>query len=389
MQRKDSRQSALASQLTEELKGTPEAIAGDSGLFNATVAGISGSDVIIELGPRVQGAVSMLEFDEAPALGSTLKVVPTGKEETLWLFSSKKARSLASWEEMELGSLVKGKVIGVNKGGLELKVSGVNAFMPASQIALNHVEDLFAYVGQTMLAEVKEMDRDKGRIVISRRAVLMLERQAKTEEAVGGLVEGSVMSGKVTRVESFGAFVDLGGVEGLLHVSNISHKRVEDPNEVLSKGQDVRVMLLKIEDGGRRIGLGMKQLEADPWDEAVEKLREDTVVEGKIVRVQDFGAFVELLPGVDGLLHVSQLGQGRVNRASDVLKVGEELSVRIESIDPMARRISLSRLDSRGAVLGSDEAVDGADINAVIDSGQGALGTSLGSLFANLKKKDS
>lgn len=388
MQRKDSRQSALVSQLLEELKGTPEAIAGDSGLFNATVAGISGSDVIIELGPRVQGAVSMLEFDEPPVLGSALKVVPTGKEETLWLFSSKKARSLASWEEMELGSLVKGKVIGVNKGGLELKVAGVNAFMPASQIALNHVEDLFAYVGQTMLAEVKEMDREKGRIVISRRAVLMLERQAKTEEAVGGLVEGAVMSGKVTRIEAFGAFVDLGGVEGLLHVSNISHKRVEDPNDVLSKGQDVRVMLLKIEDGGRRIGLGMKQLEADPWDEAVERLREDTVVEGKIVRVQDFGAFVELLPGVDGLLHVSQLGQGRVNRAGDVLKVGEELSVRIESIDPLARRISLSRLDSRGAVLGSDEAVDGADINSVIDSGQGSLGTSLGSLFANLKKKD-
>jgi small subunit ribosomal protein S1 len=387
----DSPQAALRDELIAELAATDApapASEGGDGLFVALVVDSNKNEVVIELGPRSQGVIPATEFDELPAAGAELRVSVAGREDGLWVCSISAARKLASWNELEVGSLVKGRVIGVNKGGLELKIASLDAFMPASQVALHHVEDLLSYASQTLLCEVLEIDQGKNRIVVSRRAVLQVEADETRAHTTSSLVEGSVLRGKVTRIEPFGAFVDIGGVEGLLHVSNISHKRVEHPDERLKTGEDIEVQILKIEDGGRRIGLGMKQLEADPWDVAVEKLREDELVTGKVQRMLDFGAFVELLPGVDGLLHVSQLGAGRVRSPSDVLKLGEELTVRIISIDPSARRISLSRLDPRGALIGSDDAVDGAEIDAVIESGRESLGTNLGSLFAAIKKKD-
>ncbi len=382
----ESRQSALHAELVEQLRSSDAEGQDGSALFKATVVDANLKDVLLEVGPISQGVIPAEEFDELPAIGTTLQVAVVGREDGLWIFSAKQARALASWDEMEVGSLVKGRVIGVNKGGLELKVSGVDAFMPASQVALHHVEDLLSYAGQTLLAEVIEINTEKRRVVVSRRAVLQGEADEKRTETAGALVEGAVISGKVTRIEPFGAFVDIGGVEGLLHVSNISHERVEHPDEKLKKGQDVQVQVLKIEDGGRRIGLGMKQLEADPFEVALEKLHDDEIVTGKVQRLLDFGAFVELMPGVDGLLHVSQLGVGRVRSASEVLKVGEELSVRVVSIDPVSRRISLSRLDSRGALIGSEDAVDGEDIDRVVNESNAPIGTNLGSLFAALKK---
>jgi small subunit ribosomal protein S1 len=173
-------------------------------------------------------------------------------------------------------------------------------------------------------------------------------------------------------------------------VSQISRKRVEDPNEVLKVGQQVQARVTKIEEGGKRIGLSMKDLEPDPWDDALAFLSPNTVMSATVVRLTDFGAFCELAPGVDGLLHVSQMRSGgeRVQRPKDVLKVGEKLDLRIVSIDPSQRRIALSRLDERGAVLGSDEAVDSAEIQHMLDSNKGAsLGTNLGNLFQQLKKK--
>ena len=387
MQRKsDSRLAQLRADLAEELGLTPEE--GGPALFAATVAGTSGNDVILELGPRVQGVCPLDEFEEPPTSGDTLRLALVGREDGLWTFSLKQGRALASWDEMEVGSLVKGRVIGINKGGLELKVSGHNAFLPASQVAIGHVEDLESLAGETLVCEVVEIDPSRKRLVVSRRAVLEAEAQASRHALVDALAEGAVIRGKVTRIEPFGAFVDIGGVEGLLHVSNISHQRVAHPEEVLTKGQELEVQVLKIEEGGRRIGLGRKQLEADPWDLAVERLREDEVVEGTVRRLMDFGAFVEILPGVDGLLHVSQLGEGRVRSAASVLKVGETLSVRIQSIDPVQRRISLSRLDPRGAVLGSEEAAAGEEIDAVLESGSSGLGTNLGALLKGLRKDD-
>ena len=201
-------------------------------------------------------------------------------------------------------------------------------------------------------------------------------------EMAGGLEAGKVLTGKVTRVEGFGAFVDVGGgLEGLVHVSNISRKRVEDVSTVLSEGQEVQVMVLDVKEGGRKLSLGMKQLEPDPWADVEAKLSLDQQVTGKVTRTADFGAFVEVLPGVEGLCHVSQLANERVRDVTKIVKVGDEVTVRVTSLDPSGQRISLSRLDSRGAVIGSDDAVETDVIDGALKSGMGNLGTNLGDLL--------
>jgi ribosomal protein S1 len=293
------------------------------------------------------------------------------------------ARVLAGWDDLTVGSSVKARVSGQNQGGLSLKIGKHEAFMPHSQVSLDRDEDISTYIGQTLTCEVIEINRERKRVVLSRRRILEADRLEAMSEAVGKLRAGMKVTGKVSRIESFGAFVDLGGgLEGLMHVSNISRKRVDDPNDVLSKGQEVQVQVLEIKEGGKRIGLGMKQLEPDPWDGLEERFREGSNVTGKVTRLMDFGAFVEIAEGVEGLLHVSQLGRDHVRKVSDVLKVGEEVTVRVTAVDPAARRIGLSRIDPRGALIGSDDAVDGNLIDDVLAKPeQGSLSTNLGSLF--------
>ncbi|MCL4147623.1 UNVERIFIED_CONTAM: hypothetical protein GTU68_032081 [Idotea baltica] len=191
------------------------------------------------------------------------------------------------------------------------------------------------------------------------------------------------MRGKVTRIEKFGAFVQIApGLEGLLHVSEISRQRVEDVEAVLKTGQDVETLVLEIKEGGKRISLSMKALEPNPWDEAAGRYNEGTVVEGTVVRVADFGVFVELEPGIDGLVHISQLSRDRINRVQDVVKNGETFPVRVVSVDAHAQRISLSRLDDSGALLGSEEAAAAGDVRDLMQQAKPTnLGTNLGDLF--------
>ena len=357
--------------------------------MDGVVAGVHGDDIIVDLGPRMQGVASVREFEEPPAVGTKLRFQLRGREDGLWILSHKAAQALAAWDEMEAGSLVKARVTGQNQGGLELKIGSNPAFMPASQVSLRRTDDLSAFIGQTITAEVMEVNRERKRVVLSRRKVLEREQIEALTEAVGKLQPGVKLSGKVTRVEAFGAFVDVGnGIEGLVHVSNISRKRIENPADVIEVGKEVQVMVLEIKEGGKKIGLGMKQLEPDPWDEVERKYPIDRQVSGKVTRLMDFGAFVELEPGLEGLLHVSQLGRERVRKVSDVVNVGEKLTVRVTAIERSAGRMSLSRLDSRGAVLGSEEAVDADVIDEVLAKPtEGSLGTNLGSLFKQAMDK--
>ena len=238
---------------------------------------------------------------------------------------------------------------------------------------------------------VTEMDKSKKRFVVSHRRVLEADRAEKQAEMAGSMGVGTEVSGRITRIEAFGAFVDLGGMEGLVHVSQISRARVNHPNDVLKQGQEVRCKIVKIEEGGKRIGLSMKAFEPDPWEGISMKYPPDTVVQGKVVRIADFGAFVEIEPGVDGLVHISQISSdhNRINRVGDVLKSGQELTVRILSVDPSQNRISLSMLDERGAKIGSEEAVDMADLRGVIEETKGKdLGTNLGGLFKKALDKN-
>lgn len=357
-----------------------------------TVVGIDGRDVFVELGPRVQGVANLSEFDEAPKVGDSFEFTMRGREEDLWVLSRRDAQAIAAWNELVVGSAVKARVTGQNTGGLELKIGPGSAFMPASHAALGRVEDLSSMLGQTLLCQVIEIDDAKRRVLVSRRAILEAERDQARAGAAESLSVGGVVKGKVTRIEAFGAFVEIGpGLEGLVHVSNISRKRVEKVDEVLKVGDSIEAMVLKVEEGGRRIGLGMKQLEPDPWDEVPHLFHDEQIAEGKVVRLMEFGAFVELAPGIEGLLHISQIQPERVRRVQDVLKVGDEVSVRIQSIDHAGRRISLSRLADNGAMLGSEEAADAGAVREALNeaSSQQPLGTNLGSLFKKaLEGKD-
>ena len=382
----ENRMSALRSELEAELDPEQRPEEGSS-LFPATVVGVNGSDVVVEIGPRAQGIVPLEEFDATPELGKALKLSLRGREDSVWLFSAREAKALAAWDTMEVGSLIKCTVVGLNKGGLELKVASMRAFMPASQVALNHVEDLSAFGGQTMVCEVIELDRDKKRVVVSRRSVLEAEKARQRDESVQGIQIGSVVKGRVARLETYGAFVDLGGVEGLLHVSNMAHRRVERPEEMVKVGEEVEVQILSIDEGGRRIGLGRKQLEADPWDDLDTRLREDQVVTGRIRRMTNFGAFVETEPGIEGLLHISQMSAGRIRHPNEAVKVGQEVQVRVINLNTGSRRLSLSQLDSTGAILGSDDAAAGAEVTAVLKEDP-KLGTNLGALFKKALDSD-
>lgn len=363
------------------------------GTVRGTIAGISGDDVIVDLGPRMQGVVSLREFDTPPAEGAVMEFEMAGREDELWkLVRSKTQAVAAAWDELQPGALVKAKITGQNTGGLEAKVGAVSAFMPASQVSLGREDNLAQFIGQNMDAVVVEVNREKRRVVLSRRALLEQARDAARQEAVGKYHVGMTVKGRISRVEAFGAFVDLGGgLEGLLHVSNMSHRRVEKASDLVKSGDTVEVQILAIEEGGKRVGLGRKQLEPDPMDEHASRLVADSVVAGKVTRVMDFGAFVEIAPGVEGLVHVSQLGRERVRKASDAVKAGEEMQVRIISVDRAAKRISLTRLDSRGALLGSEDSVDAAVIDAALKaSAPRPAGTNLGNLFkAALDKKKS
>ncbi len=383
-------QSALDGVDLQSLSATPdeEPGRGKDKLWPGTISGISGKDVIVELGPRMQGVCSLAEFEEPPSVGAKMRFAMRGREDDLWVLSISAAKALAAWESLEIGSHVKARVTGQNQGGLELRIGSHEAFMPTSQVSMQRDLDLTTLLGQTLTCEVLELDRSRKRCVLSHRKVQESERASAITESIGKLHTDMICRGKVSRIESFGAFVDLGnGLEGLLHVSNISRKRVENPNDLLSEGQEVEVKILNIQEGGKRIGLGMKQLEPDPWDNVPSRYPVDAQISGTITRLMDFGAFVELEPGLEGLLHVSQLGSERVRRPGDVVKVGEEVTVRVQQIDPSARRISLTRLDPRGALIGSEDAVDMSLIEDVLAKPEGGnIGTSLGSLFQKALK---
>jgi 4-hydroxy-3-methylbut-2-enyl diphosphate reductase len=356
-----------------------------------TVTGVSGSDVIVELGPHSSGAISIDEFDgEPPPVGSKLRVSVRGEEDGLLLLSIREAKALAAWDALEEGSHVKVTFSGVNRGGLEGKIGQLTAFMPASQAALHRIDDLSELAGKTLVCAVAEINRERKRVVVSRRAVLEAEAQEAREHGLSQIVPGAVVRAKVVRMESFGAFCEIGhGLEGLLHVSNMSYARVGHPSEAVRIGQELELKILEISEGGRRIGLGLKQLQPDPWDEVAARYPVDTVFTGKVRRLTDFGAFIELVPGVEGLLHVSQLGGGHVRHAKEVLKPGQQLTVRVTKMDVPAHRVSLSRLDTRGGMLDGESAADAGMISEVLQKTQeSSIGTNLGALFKKALKKD-
>ena len=251
-------------------------------------------------------------------------------------------------EAAKSGLPVEGRVTGVNKGGLVVQILGVRAFCPFSQIDRHWVEDPNVFVGQKLQFRVSSADPKGRNVVLSRRALVEQEGREKAEVLRKEIAVGKVVKGVVARLRPFGAFVDLGGIDGLIHVSEISHTRIKDPSDVLKVGQEVEVRVRSVENLGQpdeRIGLSLKDLQQDPWEKATEGFTPGARVPAKVVRLADFGAFLEVAPGVDGLAHVSTLADHRVGHPSEVLQVGQDLEVWVVSVDRASRRLSLSVVD--------------------------------------------
>jgi ribosomal protein S1 len=332
------------------------------------VTGVGDADVFLEFGPRLQGVVPRAQFASPPEAGERLRVFVESYDagESLYLCSVHRTAQAPVWQGLEPGAILAAEVKAVNKGGLELQAGVLTAFLPVSHVELEHVEDLEPYVGRRFEVEVLEADPERRRLVVSRRGLLAREREERRAHAVGALEAGATVTGLVTRIEPYGAFVDVGGVEGLLHVSEIAWKRVEDPGEHLEVGQSLEVRILEIKEEGRRISLSRKALLEDPWDTFVRDHPPGSIVTGKVTRVQSYGAFVEVAEGVEGLAHVSQLSPTPVHSPRDVVRVGQELSVRVHAVDPERRRIGLSLLTERGDRL-TDDVADDATIREVLE----------------------
>ena len=326
------------------------------GRVTGRIIQIGEDGVFVDFGGREEGVLEVREIQDAEGkptrtVGDTVKAVVTQVEGGVKL--TLKARSTGDVAGLlaahQANTAVEGKVTGVNKGGLVVGVMGVRAFCPFSQIDRHYVENPAEFVGKKLTFRISSADGRGKNVVLSRRAYLEEEMKEKAEALRQGLEVGAVIDGIVARLRPFGAFVDLGGIDGLVHVSEISHTRVASPSDALKVGQKVKVQVVKIEnlgDKGERISLSVKQLEDDPWTAAVQGLEPGQQVKGKIVRLVEFGAFVQIAPGVDGLIHVSALASDRrVEHPKDVVSTGDEVEVWIVAVDKGSRRISLSLVE--------------------------------------------
>lgn len=313
------------------------------------VALIRHRDVFVELGGREQGILPLENFETPPEIGSEIevRVARFNREDGLYELSLPHgATSVEDWSDLDEGIVVEARVTGHNAGGLECDVNHIRGFIPISQIALYRVENIEEFVGEKMRCVVTEANPARRNLVLSRRALLEREREEARKQLLATLEPGQVYEGTVRKLMDFGAFVELGsGVDGLLHVSELGWGRISHPSEVVSEGQAVKVKIKKYDPATGRISLAYREMLPDPWEEVEQKYPQGTQVRGKVTKLMEFGAFVEIEPGVEGLVHISELSHKKIWRVSDVVKEGEQVEVRIQSIDRAARRISLSIKD--------------------------------------------
>ncbi len=313
------------------------------------VVQITEDEVCVNIGYKADGIIKRSDMtqdnvqldDEIEA-----EIVKVNDGEGNVVLSQRNIVNRKAWEALLTKHEANEYVVGTGKeavkGGLICDVEGVRAFVPASQLAQHYVEKIGDFVGKEMKLKIIEVDKQKKRIVASRKQVIAEETAAREEEAWGRLEEGIIIHGIVRRLSAFGAFVDVGGVDGLIHITDLSWGRITHPSEVVKPNQEVDVKILSLDRERKRIQLGYKQLMPRPWDNASEMYPEGAIVEGKVVRITEFGAFVELQPGLDGLVHISQCAPNRVNKVEDAVQVGQVVRVKVLSVDTEKKRISLS-----------------------------------------------
>ena len=324
-------------------------------VVHGTVVRVDKDEVLVDIGYKSEGVIPVAELtirrsvnpaDEV-SLGEEIDALVLTKEdaEGRLILSKKRARFELAWKRIEAaaesGEAVIGKVIEVVKGGLILDL-GVRGFLPASLVDIRRVQDLDEFMARELRCKVIELNRSRNNVVLSRRAVLEDERKEMRQAILDRLSPGDVIEGQISNIVDFGAFVDLDGMDGLIHISELSWSHVNHPSEVLDIGQTVEVKVLDIDRDRQRISLGLKQTQSDPWQQVLDSYREDDVVEGRVAKVVTFGAFVEILPGVEGLVHISELAAHHVENPREVVAQGQAVNVRILEIDGDRRRLSLS-----------------------------------------------
>src|SRR5881409_1239877 len=324
-------------------------------VVSGKVVRIDKDEVLVDIGYKSEGVIPSNELSirksvdpsEEVELGEEVDALVLTKEdqEGRLILSKKRARFEKAWRKIEAaaesGEPVEGTVIEVVKGGLILDLS-VRGFLPASLVDIRRVHNLDEFKGETLECKVIELNRSRNNVVLSRRAVLEEERKEVREQILGRLQPGAVVEGTISNIVDFGAFVDLEGIDGLIHISELSWSHVNHTSEVLSIGETVRVKVLDIDRDRQRISLGLKQTQEDPWQRVVDTYNVGDVLEGKVTKVVAFGAFVEVVPGVEGLVHISELAEHHVENPAEVVSPGDEVWVRILEIDESRRRISLS-----------------------------------------------
>lgn len=360
-------------------------------VWRGVVVGVFGDDVFVELGPRMQGVISRRKFEDAPAIGDEFDFTLRGLEEGLWSLSLavQQEKSVVTWEKLEVGSLVQARAVRVAPGGLEMKVGPLHAFMPKSHTGLPRDAKPDVLVGKNLTCEVIEVDPERARVTVSRRIVLQRERESEHQRLVDRVKIGAIVQGRVTRIEEYGAFVAFGkGLEGLVHVSNLSHERVEDAGSFVEIGQILELKVLSIKHGGKRIALGLKQMAESPWRDVERTLYDGAVIEGTVTRVHDFGAFVSIRPGVEGLVPISEAGLLRDQALAAVLKPGLAVSVRVMSFDAAHERLSLSLVHPNGARIAPDEAPNQRSFETLVTERDGPhLAKRLGDVLKRVLEK--
>ena len=316
---------------------------------------VSRDEAYIDIGYKQEIAVPKREL-AYPAPESAKDVVKVGDKIDVYIvslggdnggiLSKVKADRMVAWKEMEAvqerGETVEAQVNQVVKGGLVASVNGLRGFIPASQMELHFVKDLSVYVGQTVEAEIIEIDVHKQRLVLSRRNLLEKERSEKEGEIFSTLEAGQTVRGTVKRLVDYGAFIDIGGVDGLAHISDLAWHRVKHPSDVLEVGQELDVFVKSVDVDAKRISLSVKDTMRDPWLDKAERYAEGDYIEGKVIKLTDFGAFMEIEPGFDGLIPMGELADRRIERADEAVHVGDVVKVKVLRIDMKRKRISLS-----------------------------------------------
>ena len=331
------------------------------------VVKITNDEIFVDIGWKSEGVIPLKELSVARKTRSedflsigdeiTAVVIRVENEAGHTVLSKRQADEERAEERLkklaESKEEILAKVVEIVKGGLVVDV-GMRGFVPASQVQLGYVEDLNQFLGQTLRLRLIEFDPAKRKVVLSQKAILAEEQAVKRKHLLENLQEGDVVTGVVRRMADFGAFVDIGGIDGLLHVSDMAHARIEHPSKILKLGDEVEVKVLRLDQQTGKLSLGLKQLKESPWAQAAENYPVGSIVKGIVVRIVTFGAFIQLADGVDGLVHISQLADHRVNKVEDVLKVGDKITAKVLECKPEAKRISLSIREASDSALEND-----------------------------------